>query len=84
MNQAVIGKPSNYDRLVELLQSIEHFLNRLDIYARIPPTPATDEMIFDTMMELLSTLALATKELKQRRPSQSIHADVLPNSTQHS
>jgi hypothetical protein len=79
MNQAANGKPSNYDRVVELVQSIEHFLNRLDIYARIPSTPATDEMIFDIMMNLLSTLALATKGLKRRRPSRFVPANVLSN-----
>ena len=84
MNQTAGGKPSNYDRLVELLESIKHLLNRLDIYTRIPSTPATDEMISDIMVELLSTLALATKGLKQRRPSEFVLADVLPYSAQHS
>jgi hypothetical protein len=37
-----------------------------------------DEIVFKIMVELLSTLALATKELKQERPSESILADILP------
>ncbi len=53
------GVTSIYDPLVDLLESIDRFLNRLDIYTRIPPTPEMDEMV---MAELLSTLALATKE----------------------
>ena len=50
---------SNY-MLVELLESIETFLKRLDIYTQIPPTAALDEMVVKIMMELLSTIALAT------------------------
>jgi hypothetical protein len=61
---------SGHDALVELLESIEHFLKRLDIYTRIPSTPAMDDIVFKIMAELLSTLALATKELKQGRPSE--------------
>jgi hypothetical protein len=34
--------------------------------------PATDEIMFKIILELLSTLALATKELKQGRSSESI------------
>jgi hypothetical protein len=56
------GVTSIYDPLVDLLESIERFLNRLDIYTRMPPTPEMDEMVVNIMAELLSTLALATKE----------------------
>jgi len=34
-------------------------------------------MVVKIMVELLSTLALATKEVKQGRPSESLLADVL-------
>jgi hypothetical protein len=49
-----------------------HFLNRLEIYTEIPPTEAMDEMIFKILVELLSTLALTTKETKQGKLSESI------------
>jgi hypothetical protein len=68
---------ASYEPLFELLESIEHFLNRLDIYTRIPPTPAMDEIVAKIMVELLSTLALATKELKQGRSSEFILRDLL-------
>ena len=58
---------TNYEALVDFLESIEHFLSRLRIYTQIPPTPAMDEMVVRIMAELLSALALATKELKQGR-----------------
>ncbi len=68
---------ASYEPLFDLLESIEHFLNRLDIYTRIPPTPAMDEIVAKIMVELLSTLALATKELKQGRSSEFILRDLL-------
>jgi hypothetical protein len=55
-----------------LLESIGHFLDRLEIYTEIPPTEAMNEMIVKILVELLSTLALTTKEIKQGRLSESI------------
>jgi hypothetical protein len=43
-----------------------------------------DEMVIKIMVELLSTLALATKELKQGRSSKSILPDMLHYSAQRS
>jgi len=68
---------SDCDALIDLLESIEHFLNRLDIYTRITPTPAIDEIVVKILVELISTLGLVTEELKQRRSSKSVLADVL-------
>ena len=76
VDQAARGVASSWDPLVELLESIEDFLNRLDIYTRIPPTLVMDKMVIKIMAELLSTLALATRELKQGRPSESVLADL--------
>jgi len=84
VNQAAKGVIASYDAFIDLLESIEHFLNRLDIYTRIPPTPTMDEMVIKIMVELLSTLALATKELKQGRSSKSILPDMLHYSAQRS
>jgi hypothetical protein len=71
MYQAVKEVSSSYDALVDLLESIEHFLNRLDIYTKISPTEAMVEIIVKIMVELLSTLALVTKQIRQKRPSKS-------------
>ena len=78
MIQSAKGIVSNCDALVDLLESIEHFLNRLSIYTRVPPSPAMDEIVVKVLVELISTLALVTEELKQRRPSESVLTDVLP------
>jgi hypothetical protein len=55
-----------------LLESIGHFLNRLGIYTEIPPTEAMNELIVKILVELLSTLALATKEIQRGKLSESI------------
>ena len=84
MNQAANCATDSYEPLVELLESIEHFLNRLDIYTRMPSTPTLDDIVVKIIVELLSTLGLATKELRRGRSSESALADVLPHSTQRS
>ena len=62
----------DYSALADLLESIRHFLNRLEIYTEIKPTKAINEMIVKILVELLSTLALTTKETKQGKLSESI------------
>ena len=78
-NQAAKDVPSSYDALVDLLKSIEHFLSRVDIYTRISPTPAMDEMVVKIMIELFSTLALATRELNQGRSCEHVLLKMLPH-----
>jgi hypothetical protein len=53
--QAVKDVSTSYDALVDLLESIEHFMNRLDIYTRVPSTGPMVEIIMKIMVELLST-----------------------------
>jgi hypothetical protein len=79
VSQAFKGVGDDLDALVNLLESIEHFLRRLDIYTKVPPTPAMIEIVVKIMVEILSTLALATKQIKQGRTSESVFADVLSN-----
>ena len=67
----------NCDALADLLESIEHVLNRLDIYTQIPPTPTMDEIVVKILVELIPTLAMVTTGLKQRRSSESVLAGVL-------
>ena len=68
---------TSHDELADLLRSIDRLLKPLDIYTRIPPTPAMDDIVLKIMAELLTTLALTTKELKHVRPSESVLAHVL-------
>ncbi|KAF8467477.1 hypothetical protein DFH94DRAFT_600255, partial [Russula ochroleuca] len=61
------GVSADLDALVDLLESVEHFLKRLNIYTKVPPTPAMTEIVVKIMVELLSTLALVTKQIRQGR-----------------
>jgi hypothetical protein len=82
VSQAFKSVVSDLKCAIELLESIESFLNRLDIYTKVPPTPAMTEIIVKIMVELLSTLALATNQIRQGRPSEFVFANILPGSTQ--
>ena len=50
-------------------------MGRLDVCTRVSPTGAMAETIAKIMVELLSTLALATKQIKQKEPSKSVLSD---------
>ncbi len=61
---------ASYDALVDLFVSFENFLSRLNIYAEIPLTPALTNVLVKIVVELIHTLALATKQVKQGRFSE--------------
>ena len=65
--QAASGVSSSYDALFDLFECLDSFLRRLDIYSNIEPTPIMTDIIVKIMVELLSVLALATKQIKQGR-----------------
>jgi len=72
VNQAANGVITSCDALAEMLESIEHFINRLRIYAETSHSmPAVDEIVVKLMVELISTLALVTQKLKKRRLRES-------------
>jgi hypothetical protein len=68
----VNGVTDDCSALANLLELIGHYLNRLEIYTEIPATEVMNEMVFKILVELLSTLALTTKETKQGKLSESI------------
>ena len=70
VSQAVKDVSVSYDALVDLFASFENFLGRLSIYTGIPPTPALTNILVKIIVELLSTLGLATKQVKQGRYSE--------------
>jgi len=44
-----------------------NFLKRLEVYTTIPPTPILTDVMVKIMVELLSVLALASKQIKEGR-----------------
>jgi hypothetical protein len=71
-SQAASGVSSSYDALLELFECMGSFLKRLDVYTNIPPTPLMTDILVKIMVELLSVLSLATKQIRQGRLSKRI------------
>ena len=67
MVQAAGGVSSSYDALVDLFECVGNFLKRLRIYTNLPLTPSMTEISVKIMVELISVLALATKQIKLGR-----------------
>ncbi|EMD34301.1 hypothetical protein CERSUDRAFT_75873 [Gelatoporia subvermispora B] len=57
----------SYDSLVELLQCVSQFLGRTTIYTRMSLTIQMREILVKMLTNVISILALATKEVKQGR-----------------
>ena len=71
-SQAAKDASASHDKLIELFNRVEHFFCRLDVYTGITPTTAMTDLIIEIMMEVLTILAIATKELKRGRLSELI------------
>jgi hypothetical protein len=81
--QAVKDITSSYDALVDLFASFENFLSRLGIYTGVPPTPVLTNVLVKIIVELLSTLALATKQVRQGRFSEFVLVGTTLDSMEH-
>ena len=78
VSQAASGVSSSYDALLDLFDCLGNFLKRLEIYTKIPPTTEMIDIIVKILAELLSVLALATKQIKQGRFSEPTITCTLP------
>ena len=58
------------DILVNIFERVESFFRRLEVYTNVPPTTEMTEMSVQIMVEVLSILGIAMKELKQSRMSE--------------
>ena len=58
--------------LATVFERIENFFRRLETYVEVPSTTGMTDMIVKIMVEVLSILSIATKEIKQNRTSESI------------
>jgi hypothetical protein len=63
--QAASGVKSSYDALMDIFESLGNFLKRLEVYTTIPLTQMMTDIIVKIMAELLSVLALTTKQIQQ-------------------
>ena len=50
---------------MDLLGRIGYFFRRLEIYTEVPPTTAMTGIVIDIMVEVLTIIGVATKEVKR-------------------
>lgn len=58
------------DTLSDIFERIRSFLRRLEIYTQLPLTPEMLDANMRLMVEVLSILGIATKDIKQGRISE--------------
>jgi hypothetical protein len=75
VSQTVKDVNASYDALLHLFESIGNFVQRLEIYTKIPRSTAMTEIVVKIIVELLSTLGLATKQIEQGTLSEFISSD---------
>ena len=61
---------ASQDMLADIFGRIESFFRRLESYTEVRPTSTMADIIVKIMVEILSILAIATKDIKQRRASE--------------
>jgi hypothetical protein len=61
---------ASQDTLVDIFERMENFFQRIQIYTNVSPSPEMIDIIVKIMVEVLSILAIATKEMKQGRTSE--------------
>ena len=72
LSQAAKAVSDGQDALNTVFERIENFFKRLETYIEVPPTVGMTDIIVKIMVEVLSILSIATKEIKQSRASESI------------
>jgi hypothetical protein len=68
--QAVKAASASQGVLVDLFRHIENFLRRLEIYTEVPLLAAVTDIIVKVMVEVLSILAIATREIERGKTSE--------------
>jgi hypothetical protein len=58
--------------LIDIFVRLEGFFKRLESYTEVRPTAAMTDVIVKIVIEVLSILAIATKQIKLGRSSESI------------
>jgi hypothetical protein len=64
-SQAAKDASTSQEKIFEIFNRIEHFFRRLEIYTVLTPTAAMTDMIVEIVVEVLTILAIVTKEVKR-------------------
>jgi hypothetical protein len=81
LRQAATGVTASYDALADLFECVANFLRRFHIYTeKISSSQTMSDIMVKILVEVLSVLALATKQIKQgrfsKRPAAIIYSVV--------
>jgi hypothetical protein len=68
-SQAVSDVRASHSAIIEVFERMEFFFLRLETYIEVQPTTEMRDIIIKIMVEVLSILAIATKEINQNRMS---------------
>ena len=78
ISQAAKDVRSGQDTLVDILERIDTFFQRLEFYAEVPPDQRMMNTIATIMVEALFILTIATEEIRQGRASTCYCTDMSP------
>ena len=67
--QAAKDVRASQNTVLDIIERIEMFFRRLDVYTEVEPTSEMTEMMVQITVEVLSIFGVATKEIKQGRTS---------------
>ena len=64
---------ASYHIIADVFECIVYFFRRLQLYSEVSPTNEMKSVIASMLLEVLSILAISTKEIKQCRMSASLY-----------
>ncbi len=67
--QAVKDVRASNSTIIDVFERMESFFLRLEVYIEVQPTTEMKNIIIKILVEVLSTLAIATNEVNQGRTS---------------
>ncbi len=68
--QAAKDVRASQDSLIDIFERMENFFRRLEVYTEVTPTTEMMDIIMKIMVEVVTILGIATKDMKQGRTSE--------------
>jgi hypothetical protein len=69
-SQAARNVRASYNSIADVFEYIVYFFRRLELYSEVSPTNEMKNIMAKMLVEVLSILAIATKEIKRCRLSE--------------
>jgi hypothetical protein len=75
--QAAKDVRASHGAIIDLFERVQSFFKRLEVYTEISLTAKMAEVLVKIVIELLSILSIATKEVRRRRASELFEREIL-------